>query len=185
MKDLQKEKTRENILYKIFYKHEQTGEDILVYLGRTHQSLNNRLRGHFLKAPMMRELNPRLVSKIEFAKFKTEADMYVWEVILINKWKPPLNKDDKSKEPLTFDFPPIPFQEFECPHLKKWSDMVDEKDRQIEQQRREKLELQQLYQSKRQEIFRNENLSDEEKSELWWNWVETVYEPRKQMIDNF
>lgn len=168
---------RKNILYKIYYAKEGGG-DVLVYLGRTHQPLNNRLRGHFMKAPMMRELDPRQVSKIEYAEFKTEADMFLYEIYFINKLKPPLNKDDKSKEKLTVDLPPVPFQNYDCSLLAKWCGAVEEKDAEHEQRRKGKLELIELRSQVRKQLHEDKSLSPEEKSERWSKWLEDVFEPR-------
>lgn len=178
-------KKRKNILYKIFYRHEETNEDVLIYLGRTHQPLNNRLRGHFLKSPMMRSLDPRLVSRIEYADFKTEADMFLYEIYFINKWKPPLNVDDKSKEELTVDLPPVSFQIFDCTLLDKWRQIVQEEDLNYQRQQKEKRDLMEEYQTMRKKIFRDENLTPEEKSERWYKWLETEFEPRKQNLNVF
>ena len=183
-KNSEEKKKRENILYKIFYSNDQ-GENVLVYLGRTHQPLNNRLRGHFLKAPMMRVLDPRCVTKIEYACFQTEADMFLYEIYFINKWKPPLNVDDKSKEELTVDLPPVPFQEFDCLLLDKWCLIVEEDDRRHQQRQKEKAARAELYHNMRRQIFGDESLSAEEKAERWARWLETVYEPTENGLDMF
>lgn len=176
---------RDNILYKIFYKNEQ-GEDCLVYLGRTHQPLNNRLRGHFLKAPMMRMLDPRCVSKIEFAHFQTEADMFLYEIYFINKWKPPLNVDDKSKEELTIDLPPVAFQEFDCPLLEKWRQTVEKNDLEYQRKKKAKAAFAELYRAKRREIFKDETLSSEEKTERWNQWLSEFQQaPEEETLDMF
>ena len=79
-------------LYKIYY--ENGTDNVLVYLGRTNQKLKNRLRCHFFKKPIVRVLDLKQVSKIEYAEFYTEADMFLYEIYYINKFKPPLNVDD-------------------------------------------------------------------------------------------
>lgn len=115
------------LLYKIYYKSE-ANEDVLVYIGRTKQPLNTRLRGHFFKAPMVREIDIWSVSKIEYASFPTEADMFVMEIILINWYKPLLNKDDKAKDRLTIPFQEAPFVRYECPHIEKWKRELAERE---------------------------------------------------------
>ena len=37
---------------------------------------------------------------VEYALCETEADMFVYEVYYINRFKPALNKDDKAKDEL-------------------------------------------------------------------------------------
>ena len=50
------------------------------------------------------------VSHIEVAECRTEADMFLYEIYYINKYKPATNKDDKSKEELTIILPELDFQ---------------------------------------------------------------------------
>jgi hypothetical protein len=111
-----------NILYKIYY-----GEQI-VYLGRTKQPLQDRIRGHLFKKPMHRAININLVSKIEYALFKTEADMNVYEIYYINKLKPPLNCDDKAQDDLTVSLPEVEWKEFSIPIWNKWKEKIQEDD---------------------------------------------------------
>ena len=67
------------VLYRIFY-----GEHI-VYVGRTKQPLQNRIRGHLFGKPMHRKIDIEQVSRIEYAEFKTEADMNLYEIYFILK----------------------------------------------------------------------------------------------------
>lgn len=62
------------ILYRIWY------GDVLVYLGRTKQPLQSRIHGHLFKKPMHRSISINLVTKIEYAEFRTEADMNLYEI---------------------------------------------------------------------------------------------------------
>lgn len=96
------------LLYKVFYKSPE-GE-FVAYLGRTKQRINARLRGHFKQLPMHKLIDIFQVSHIETAECKTEADMFLYEIYYINKFKPALNKDDKSKEELTIELPELDFK---------------------------------------------------------------------------
>ena len=96
------------ILYKIFY-NSPDGE-FIAYLGRTKQRINSRLRGHFKQLPMHKLIDIFSVSHIEIAECKTEADMFLYEIYYINKYKPALNRDDKSKEELTIVLPELDFK---------------------------------------------------------------------------
>lgn len=116
-----------HVLYKIYY-HDNTGGEFLAYIGRTNQPLQNRLRGHFFKKPMHRVINIFNVSKIEYAEFKTVADMYLYEIYYINLLKPPLNKDDKAKDVLTVSLPSVKFTEYIPPLMKKWKAEIGEAD---------------------------------------------------------
>lgn len=116
-------------LYKIYY------EEALVYLGRTKQPLQDRIRGHVFKKPMHREINISLVSKIEYAEFKTAADMNVYEIYYINELKPPLNRDDKAQDDLTIELPEVEWKLFSTHLWNKWiakitlSDKAEEAER--------------------------------------------------------
>ena len=107
------------ILYRIFY------ESQMVYLGRTKQPLQDRIRGHMFKRPMHRDIDINLVTKIEYAKFKTEADMNVYEVYFINKFKPPFNNDDKARDELTIELPGVTWTIFNTPLWEKWKEKID------------------------------------------------------------
>jgi len=96
------------LLYKVFYKGSE-GE-FIAYLGRTKQRINSRLRGHFKQLPMHKMIDIFSVSRIEVAECRTEADMFLYEIYYINKYKPTLNKDDKSKEELTIELPELDFK---------------------------------------------------------------------------
>ena len=116
-----------HVLYKIYY-HDDDGDEFLAYIGRTNQPLQNRLRGHFFKKPMHRVINIFNVSKIEYAEFKTVADMYLYEIYYINLLKPPLNKDDKAKDVLTVSLPSVKFTEYIPPLMEKWKAEIGEAD---------------------------------------------------------
>ncbi|MCM1234164.1 MAG: GIY-YIG nuclease family protein [Ruminococcus flavefaciens] len=113
----------EYIIYKIFY-DSPTGE-FIAYLGRTKQPINSRLNGHFFGKLMHKKLDVLQVSHIEIAECKTEADMFLYEIYYINKYKPPINADDKSREQLTIILPEL---EFETLHnealMEKWRDKI-------------------------------------------------------------
>lgn len=107
-------------LYKIYY-----GET-LVYLGRTKQPLQNRLRGHFFKKPMHRVIDINHVTRIEYAEFPTVADMYLYEIYYINRLKPSLNVDDLAKDEITVALPEVPFIKYDCPLLEKWKKEINQ-----------------------------------------------------------
>lgn len=110
------------ILYRIYY------ENTLIYLGRTKQPLQNRIRGHLFKQAMHRSIDIDLVTKIEYAVFKTEADMNLYEIYFINLWKPPLNIDDKCNDDLTVFLPDVEWKLFETHLWNKWKEEIQKKD---------------------------------------------------------
>lgn len=110
-------------IYKIFY-NSPTGESI-AYIGRTKQPINARLNGHFFHKPMHKLIDIMQVSHIEVAECKTEADMFLYEIYYINKYKPALNKDDKSKDGLTIVMPELDFDTLRNEALMdKWRDRI-------------------------------------------------------------
>lgn len=166
-------------LYKIY------SENCLLYIGRTKQPLQTRLHSHFFKKPMVREINIEAVTKIEAASFPTEADMYLYEIYYINKFKPPLNRDDKARDELTISLPEVQFQEFHCPLMKVWREKIRDTDAQYEENRRLKNELEMEKNDKHKEIFSREDISTEEKQALWCDWLESVYEPIRNELSSF
>ena len=114
-------KSDKHTLYKIYY---SIG---LVYVGRTNQPLNDRLRGHFKKAPMMRQIEIEAVTLIESVEVPTEADMFVYEIYLINKYKPMLN-GNKAKGELTIELPELDFRPYDCKLIEKWKTELTESD---------------------------------------------------------
>lgn len=122
------------ILYRIYY-----GEHI-VYLGRTMQPLQNRIRGHLFKKPMHREICIEQVSKIEYATFQSQADMYLYEIYFINLWKPRLNKDDKASDELTITLPEVDWKVFTTPLWDKWKKEIEEIDISYQEKRKAEIE---------------------------------------------
>lgn len=101
------------ILYRIYY------GGCLVYVGRTKQPLQNRIRGHMFSKPMHRSISIHEVTKIEYTELPTEADMNIYEIYYICKLHPPLNVDDKPKDEPTFILPDLEWKPF-VP--KKWDE---------------------------------------------------------------
>lgn len=110
------------ILYRIYY------EKNIVYLGRTKQPLQARIRGHMNAKPMHRAINIHNVSKIEYTELPTEADMYLYEIYLINRWKPYLNIDDKARDSLTITLPDLHWQEFVPSNWDEWKKQLKTED---------------------------------------------------------
>ena len=158
-------------LYKIY------SENCLLYIGRTKRPLHMRLRGHFFKAPMHRGINIECVTKIEYATFPTEADMFLYEIYYINKCKPPLNRDDKAEDQLTVRLPEVPFWEYDCWLMGKWREEIFRRDVEDEEKQRLKFQIEKEKREKRKEIFSCKGLSDKQKMEAWWEWLVEYYEP--------
>lgn len=110
------------ILYRIYY------GDCLAYLGRTKQPLQARIRGHMFATPMHRAIDIHNVTKIEYTELTTEADMNLYEIYLINLWKPPLNVDDKAKDSLTIRLPELEWKEFFPSRWDEWKTELEPDD---------------------------------------------------------
>lgn len=128
------------ILYKVFH------GDTVIYLGRTKMPLSRRLYGHFFKKPLYREIDIADATKIEYADFETEADMFLYEIYYINRYHPMLNRDDKAKDELTITLPEVQWQKFESPLLEKWKGVLDER---AEQERQRKICRKEFFKEKR------------------------------------
>lgn len=101
-------------IYKIYY------GSMLVYVGRTKLKLQTRLHGHFFNKAMHKYIDIFKVTKVEYAETKTVADMYLYEIYYINKYKPPINRDDKADDELTIELPELVFKPYEIKLIDKW-----------------------------------------------------------------
>lgn len=143
------------ILYRIFY------GDTLVYVGRTKQPLQDRIRGHLFAKPMHRTIAISQVTKIEYASFETEADMNLYEIYFILKWHPPLNVDDKTRDYPTVELPDVEWMEFKTPLWKRWVETLDIKATERERMKRRLIDLPQEMAVLRSR-YRMKEISEEE-----------------------
>ena len=77
--------------------------DNVIYIGYTGQTMAQRINQHFTKGHLPQSVYEEVV-KIEYMKHKTKSDAQVWEVYLINKYKPRYNTLNKKNDMLTIDF---------------------------------------------------------------------------------
>ena len=110
-------------LYRIYY-----GDEI-VYLGRTMQALQDRIRGHVFGTVMLRKIDIDAVTKIEYCMFPSQADMYLYEIYFINKYKPRLNCDDKASDDLTVKLREPVWTTFETQLWGRWKKEIHERRR--------------------------------------------------------
>lgn len=101
-------------VYRIYY------GDSLVYVGRTNQPLQARIRGHLFAKPMHRILDIKQIGRIEYHEFEREADMNLYEIYFILTLKPPLNVDDKTRDYPTVTLPDVAWETFSTPLWDKW-----------------------------------------------------------------
>ena len=109
------------LLYRIFYGKEP------VYIGRTKQPLQNRLRGHFFQKPMHRTIDIEMVSRVQYAEFPTEADMNLYEIYFILTRHPPLNVDDKTRDYPTVTLPDVEWKDWYSPIFERWKKEIAER----------------------------------------------------------
>ena len=74
----------------------------IIYIGYTGQKMAQRMNQHFTKGHLPKSVYEE-VAKIEYMKHKTKSDAQVWEVYLINKYKPRYNTLNKKNDMLTID----------------------------------------------------------------------------------
>lgn len=117
------------VIYRIYY-----GDEI-VYVGRTKQPLQNRIRGHVFGKPMHRKIDIENISKIEYAMLTSEADMNMYEIYYILKWHPPLNVDDNATDSLSVSLPELSWAAFETKLWEKWKTQISEMEDEYEKAR--------------------------------------------------
>lgn len=118
---------------------------------------------------MMRELFIDQISRIEYATFKTQADMFLYEIYFINLWHPPLNKDDKAKDELTVFLPEVEWKLFETPLWDKWKKEIHDKDNE-EERVRERNAIKAKEITKLKEKRRKGEITEEE----YWDAVDAL-----------
>ena len=142
-------------LYRIYY------GDQLVYLGRTNQKLQDRIRGHLFKKPMHRSIYIEHVTKIEYAEFTSRADRNIYEIYFINLWKPTLNIDDKVRDKVTIRLPDVEWKPFETPLWEKWKKELEKKDDRFQMKEAEKKAKQELIRMMRKKWHAGEITEEE------------------------
>lgn len=123
------------IVYRIWY------DSHIVYVGRTKQPLQSRIRGHLFNKPMHRTIDINHVSKIEYAELGSEADMNLYEIYYILKLHPPLNVDDKAKDDLSVSLPEVAWCEFTTHLWEGWRQEIKRQDSEIDRLRKRFCEI--------------------------------------------
>lgn len=163
-------------IYKIYY------ENAVVYVGRTTQPLQQGLYAHFFKMSMVQPIDIFQVEKIEYATFQTKADMYLYEVYLINLYKPKLNRDVKANDCLTIILPTINWELYVCPLMNKWKSEILKSSDLFYQHKIQEAALYQERSDIKRTIFDDPTKSREEKQNEYCIWLETYYEPTLQRL---
>ena len=69
----------------------------VIYIGKTCRKLESRMEEHFGGKGHLDKQWYKDTCRIEYLKFKTDADSLLVETYLINKYRPQYNKANKSK----------------------------------------------------------------------------------------
>ena len=72
-------------------------KDNTIYIGKTCRKVETRIEEHFSDKGHLDKQCYKDTYKIEYLKFKTDADSLLVETYLINKYRPMYNKANKSK----------------------------------------------------------------------------------------
>ena len=72
-------------------------KDSVIYIGKTCRKLESRMEEHFGGKGHLNKQCYKDTCRIEYLKFKTDADSLLVETYLINKYRPQYNKANKSK----------------------------------------------------------------------------------------
>ena len=72
-------------------------DNTVIYVGKTSQTLDKRIGQHFTKGHLPKECYKSIV-RIEYQKYKTEADALIMETYYITKYDPKYNKLQKSRD---------------------------------------------------------------------------------------
>ena len=72
-------------------------KDNTIYIGKTCRKLESRMEEHFGGKGHLNKQCYKDTYRIEYLKFKTDADSLLVETYLINKYRPQYNKANKSK----------------------------------------------------------------------------------------
>lgn len=101
---------KEFILYRIWY------GNLIAYVGQTIQTLEKRTRQHFLYD---NDLDLQAVTKIEYAILKSQADLNVYEIYFMNKYKSFENRNGYANDKLSINLPELEWLLFDQKILEK------------------------------------------------------------------
>lgn len=118
---------------------------------------------------MHRSIDINLVTKIEYAEFKTEADMNLYEIYFINLWKPPLNIDDKCHDDLTVRLPEVEWKTFATPLWEKWKKAIYDSDESARMRETESAARMEMLRFMRKQFHENK-ITEEE----YWSYREKL-----------
>lgn len=92
------------ILYRIWY------GNLISYVGQTIQTLEQRTRQHFLYDC---DLDLKATTKIEYAILNSQADLNVYEIYYMNKYKSFENRNGYAEDKLSIELPDLKWELFD------------------------------------------------------------------------
>lgn len=94
---------------KIYYVYRYLGKDNeVLYVGITERELHFRIKQHESDKNGL----PEAFKEIEFAVVNTYTDMIIYELYLINKYKPKFNVSDKFVDNFSYDLPELKWKSY-------------------------------------------------------------------------
>ena len=106
----------EHYIYRVWY-----GDEI-VYISKTSQPLSDRMRGHFFGHKYYVQLDVHRVTRIDYSKYRTVADMNLYEMYWIITFRPRLNKGSIPSDNLTVTLPNHQWIGYKPRLLDKWKE---------------------------------------------------------------
>lgn len=117
----QKDRSPAKIVYAIY------GADCCLFVGKTTaRRLVDKLYHHFHKNRKYVQIDVTKVERIEYSRYKTEADMALYELYWIYKLHPVMNRHGKKDE-LTLELPYVRWYQYVPRLLNKWKEEAGEK----------------------------------------------------------
>ena len=108
---MEKKDSATRAVYRVWY------GDVVAYVGRTNRPVRDRIREHLTSAPSTRSVDPKKVTKIEYATFERQADAYLYEIFYICLFRPPLNVDDLPSDEPSVRLPDVEWIAFPADEL--------------------------------------------------------------------
>lgn len=107
---------KRHTLYRVWY-----GDEI-VYVGHTASALFRKLRSHFFHEKGHCYLDVHQTTRIDYATYKTRADMFLYETYYINTYHPRLNRASSvfAEDDLTIALPVRRWTTYKPRLMEKW-----------------------------------------------------------------
>lgn len=159
-----------NCVYRFFNK-----EDEIIYVGRTSQGVKKRMKEHFNSHGHLDPVCYKNVHKINYCTFQTSAETKIYEIYLINKYKPIYNTADKEHKNLKIDIDISNLKWIDLEFVSEEEKTLEEKDNTISMLRNN-LHQEQIKRSE----YQRENKQLEERIAYLESMFENKFEENKR-----